>query len=369
MKTINKYGSKEMLVLSMFTVLFSILVSCHSEGDKQTVKPGESTKIQRVEVVVPKERSFNAELLITGTAMPNQKVMLHTMESGYVRVVHKDIGDLVYKGAVIVELDNPELYRMHEKLMAQVEAKKAVYERLKLTMEKTPDLTPKQVLEDAEAEYLSVRAELNAIEDRQGFLKVVAPFKGIISRRLVDHGALVQSGMSNTDATAIVEIQELDPIRLTIPLPETDADAVTKGMKVLVTFPGLPGESYEVKVSRTAGVLDFASKTMQVEIDIANPDGKIKPGMYAKVIMQISSLEDVLSLPVTAQVMYEDEFFVLVVKENRVERIPLRKGLFNKDFFEVLNPEIGAESQVIIQGKGLVKPGHIVDAVLKNDSL
>jgi len=58
-----------------------------------------------------------------------------------------------------------------------------------------------------------------------------------------------------------------------------------------------------------------------------------------------------------------------VVKDNRVERIPLRKGLSNKDFFEVLNPEIGVESQVIIQGKGLVKPGHIVEAVLKNDTL
>ena len=365
----NKYRSKHTLTLSMFAILLSILVSCQSEGEEQIDNPGEneSAKIQRVEVVVPKERSFSAEILITGTAMPNQRVMLHTMESGYVRVVHKNIGDMVQKGGVIAELDNPELYRKHEKLTAQVEAKKAIYERLKSTMEKTPDLTPRQVLEDAEAEYISVSAELNAIKDRQGFLKVVAPFKGIITKRLVDQGAMVQSGLSNTDATAIVEIQELDPIRLTIPLPETDADAVKKGMEATITFPELPGESYQAEVSRTAGALDFASKTMQVEIDIANPDGRIKPGMYAKVIMQISSRENVLSLPITAQFMYQDELFVFVVKDNMVERIPLRKGLFNKDFFEVLNPEIGAESQVIIQGKGLVKPGHIVEAVLKSE--
>lgn len=369
MKTINKFRSKNISAISLFAVLLSILTSCQSEGEEQTDGPVENVKIQRVEVIKPKERSFNSELLITGTAMPNQRVMLHSMESGYVRVVYKDIGDIVQKGTVIVELDNPELYRKHEKLAAQVEAKKAIYERLKMTMEKTPDLTPKQVLEIAEAEYLSVSAELNAIKDRQGFLRVVAPFKGIITRRLVDHGSMVQSGISNTDATAIVEIQELDPIRLTIPLPETDADAVKKGMKVIVTFPELPGDSYEVEVSRTAGVLDFASKTMQVEIDIANPDGRIKPGMYAKVVMQISSRDNVLSLPVTAQFMYEDEFFVYVVKDDRVERISLRKGLSNKDFFEVLNPEIGVESQVIIQGKGLVKPGHIVEAVLKNDAL
>ena len=212
-------------------------------------------------------------------------------------------------------------------------------------------------------------AELGAVEDRQGFLKVKAPFKGTITKRFVDIGALVQSGLTEDNPQGIVEIQEVDPIRVRIPLPEADAVAVTKGMEVLVTFPELPGDPYKVVVTRMAGALDFASKTMQIEIDIPNSDGKIKTGMYAKAVMQIISRENVLSLPVTAQFLYQDEPFVFVVKNNKVERIPLRKGLSNKDFFEVLNSVIDAESLVITQGKGLVKHGQVVDPILKNDTL
>ncbi len=108
-----------------------------------------------------------------------------------------------------------------------------------------------------------------------------------------------------------------------------------------------------------------ASKTMQVEIDIDNPSGFIKPGMYAKALMQISRRESVLSLPVTAQWIFQNQPFVLVVKNDKVERIPLRKGLSNKDYVEVLKPEITESSLVIVQGKGLVQPGQIVKPVLK----
>ena len=205
----------------------------------------------------------------------------------------------------------------------------------------------------------------SAVNDRQSFLRVTAPFNGVITKRLVDNGTLVQSGITNTNATAIVEIQEIDPIRLTIPLPESDASSIKEGMKAQVTFPELAGEPYTAKISRTANALDFSSKTMQVEIDLKNTEWKIKPGMYAKVQIKTSSRENVLSLPITAQILFEDEPFVLLVKENIVERVRIRKGLENKDYFEVLNAEIGEEAKVIIQGKGLVKPGQKVTAIEK----
>lgn len=324
-----------------------------------------NNKIQSVEVVKPQQRSFVAEVLITGTARPNQKVTIYTMESGYVQNIFMDIGDTVRKGEVIAELANPELVRQYEQNKAQLKAKKSIYERLESIHEKTPAITPLQLVEDAEAEYFSVEASLNAIKDRMNFLSVKAPFAGIIAKRFVDHGALVQSGLTEDNPQGIAELQEISPIRLTVPLPESDATAIEKGMDVTVTFPELPGESFQAKVSRTAGALEPASKTMQIEIDIDNPNGFIKPGMYAKALMQISRRESVLSLPVTAQWIFQNQLFVLIVKDDKVERVPLRKGLSNKDYFEVLNPEITESSLVIVQGKGLVQPGQIVKPVLK----
>lgn len=347
-----------------------IMASCgtdQSNNNPATTSVSGNSKTQSVEVVKPQQRSFIAEVLITGTAMPNQKVTLYAMESGYVEAVYKDIGDMVRKGEVIAELKNPEVVRLYEEKKAQLEAKQSVYERLKATREETPALTPLQMVEDAKAEYLSVQAGLKAVEDRLGFLQVKAPFTGKITKRMVDHGALVQSGLTNQNAQGLFELQEVSPIRLTVPLPESDIAAIKEGMEVTVTFPELPGESFKAKVSRTAGALDPASKTMQVEIDIDNPKGFIKPGMYAKALMQISSRERVLSLPVTAQVIYQNQTFVLVVNDGKVERVPLRKGLSNKDYFEVLNPEITGSSMIIVQGKGLVQPGQIVQPVFKNE--
>lgn len=364
-----KMIKQKYIIISLLAALL-FMASCsrgQQNGSSSTTDAiSENSKIQSVEVVKPQKRSFIAEILITGTARPNQKVTLYAMESGYVQNIFMDIGDMVSKGEVVAELANPELVRQYEQKKAQLKAKKSIYERLESIHEKTPAITPLQLVEDAEAEYFSVKASLNAIKDRMNFLSIKAPFAGRITKRLVDHGALVQSGLTEDNPQGIVELQEISPIRLTIPLPESDVTAIEKGMDVMVTFPELPGESFQAKVSRTAGALDPASKTMQVEIDIDNTNGFIKPGMYAKVLMQISRRDSVLSLPVTAQWIFQDLPFVLVVKDDKVERVPLRKGLSNKDYFEVLNPEITESSLVIVQGKGLVRPGQIVKPVLKN---
>jgi RND family efflux transporter, MFP subunit len=351
-------------------LVVSVFMSSCNRGQQNGNGPtadgvSENNKIQSVEVAKPQKRSFIAEVLITGTARPSQKVTLYAMESGYVQNIVIDIGDMVSKGEVVAVLANPELVRQHEQKKAQLKAKKSIYERLESIHERTPAITPLQLVEDAEAEFFSVEAGLNALKDRMNFLSVKAPFAGKITKRLVDHGALVQSGLTEDNPQGIVELQEISPIRLTIPLPESDVTAIETGMDVTVTFPELPGESFQAKISRTAGALDPASKTMQVEIDIDNPNGLIKPGMYAKALMQISRRESVLSLPVTAQWIFQNQPFVLIVKNGKVERVPLRKGLSNKDYFEVLNPEIIESSLVIVQGKGLVQPGQIVKPVLK----
>lgn len=364
MRTIrHKYIAVSLIAVSL------LILSCSKEdqsgGGQITDAVLENDKIQSVEVVKPLKRSFISEVLITGTARPNQKVTIYAMESGYVQNIFVDIGDAVRKDEVIAELANPELVRQYEKKKAQLKAKQSIYERLKSIHEKTPSITPLQLVEEAEAGYISVEADLNAIKDRMNFLAVKAPFTGRITRRFVDHGALVQSGLTEDSPQGIVELQEFNPIRLTVPLPESDIAAIDKDMDVTVTFPELPGESFKAKVSRTAGALDPASKTMQVEIDIDNHDGFIRPGMYAKAIMEISSRESVLSLPVTAQWIFQNQPFVLIVNGHKVQRIPLRKGLADKDYFEALNPEITENSLVIVQGKGLVQPGQTVRPVLK----
>lgn len=349
--------------------VLTCLLSCQSKktATNKSAEEQQSSKVQTVGVIHPTHQDFTAEVTIAGTANPYQKVMLHAQEKGYVKSVKKDIGDNVKKGEVLAILDNPELYRQKEKLEAQLQAKKSVYDRLNSIQAKTPALTTLQQVEDAKADYESAKAELDAVEDRISFLAVKAPFNGIITKRLLDNGALVQSGLSNPGASAIYEVQQTNPIRLTIPLPEVDATTIKKGMTATVTFPSLPGKAFQGKVSRTADALDPESGTMQTEIDIPNANGEINPGIYAYVTIRISSRDSVLSLPVNVKIFYQDAPFLLIVKNKQVKRIPLKEGLFNKDYFEVLNPDINAGSKVIVEGKNLVQPGDIVEPILKTE--
>ena len=350
-------------------ILFCL--SCRNEMppvNAPVKKAATVTRTTSVEVVNPQSRSFSAETIITGTTRANRKVKLHAMASGFLKNIYKDIGDYVKKGETVAILENPDLANQEERLQVDMESKRKTYQRLKSIQEKTPALITIQQVEDTEAAYRLAEAELNYLKNQTAFLTVRAPFGGRVTKRFLDEGALVQSGLSDSDAMPLVEIQQTNPLRLVLPMPEADIGGIKTGMKANVSFPELPGKSINAKINRISNALDPASKTMDVEIDLQNPNGKIKPGMYAKVNLGLGSRADVLSLPATAQVIFQKNFFLYVVdKNNIVERVPLRKGLANKDFFEVLNSEINAESKVVVQGKNLIKPGQEVEAIFNEN--
>ncbi|MFT6021633.1 MAG: RND family efflux transporter MFP subunit [Saprospiraceae bacterium] len=392
-----------------FLLLCGWLSGCNSP-DKQAM--GNATqpsakKVQTVEVVHPDNRSFTAEVLITGSAEPNQSVTVYAMESGVLMSIRKDIGDKVKKGEVIALLENPMIAEMVARATSELAVSRAniktaeaelsaakakegglssIAKRLGDVQAKTPQLVNIMDVETAQANAIEAKAmveskkaflvaqqemiralevSLATAKKRQSYLSIRAPFSGTVSKRYVDNGSLLQNGLNQSNPKAIVEIQDTNPIRLTLPVPESDAVAIKKGMDVSLSFPELSGESYKAKISRSSNSLDPMSRTMQVEIDLDNSNGKIITGMYAKVLMQVGSRSNILSLPIMSKVRYKNEDYVLVVENNIVKRIPLKTGLSDKDYFEVLNSDITKESQIIINGKGLVNPGQEVKAILK----
>ena len=357
-------------ILSILCLLF-IAFGCNSstekEGNSEVVESifQEEINTSSVEVVQPSYHSFISRTMITGVAKAYRKVMVHPMESGYVQSIGKDIGDLVYANDAIAVLYNPELLRDAEKLKAELIAKKAIYERLNSIQENTPSLSPIQQLEAAEAAYLSTQADLSAINDRISLLTVKAPFTGRITKKMVNVGDLVQSGINSSGTKPLVELQQTHPIRLTVTVPESDASFIKVGLLSQINFPELPDGNYSEKVTRTAKALEASSKTMLVEIDIPNKSEAILPGMYAKVTMELSSRENVLSLPSKTKTMIDDAPHILVVNNGVVEKIALEIGLENANYYEVLNSNINDSTLVISRGKSLVKTGNKVYPVLK----
>ena len=347
-----------------------IMTSCGGEQNSAQTAAAQQTdeasaKAVTVEVVHPRARDFTSTVSVVGSAAPNQVVQLHAMESGFVTSIRKDIGDIVREGERIARLKNPELQRQYQKQKALMEAQKSIYTRLEGIADKTPALTTLDQVERAKADYQSVLAEYQATQDRLSFLSVNAPFDGIITQRFIDKGALVNSGLQKSNAPVLFEVMELATIRVQVPLPESDVHAVDVGTEARVVFPELPGKSYQAEVSRMAQALNPKSKTMELEIDLPNPDFVIKPGMYARVSMQVKSSDGVRSVPQPALVAQDDDFYLYTVENGIVKRMSIRRGLENKDYFEVLNATITDSTQVITRGKNLVKPGMKVNAIQK----
>jgi RND family efflux transporter MFP subunit len=344
-------------------LLTFVFFSCSDTENKQSEDSQTDAKITTVKVANPQQRSFTSALHIIGNALPNKQVNIHAMEGGFLSELNKDIGARVNKGDVLAVLNNPELARELEINKVAKEVAEANYLRFKKVIEKTPELTTLQEFEKAEATFLMANAKYKATINRDSLLSIRAPFSGIITERNVELGELIQSGINNSNAQPLFEMMDIETIRLTIALPETEVDNISKGMMASITFTELPGEEFTTKVSRMANVIHNRTKTMEVQLDIPNRNGKIKAGMYANVEIQLQSSGDKISLPNEALIAIKSEFFILQVKNGVVYKVHIKKGLTNTKFFEVLSNEVNENSQIIVEGKAMVKTGMQVKVI------
>ena len=345
------------------TLLTFLLLSCSDSKNQQSEKTIHNKKNSNVKVENPQQRSFTSTLHIIGNALPNKQVNIHAMEGGFLSDLKKDIGDKVQKGDVLAVLNNPELTRELEINKVAKQVAEANYLRFKKVIAKTPELTTLQEFEKVEATYLMSNAKYKATANRDSLLSIRAPFSGVITARNVELGALIQSGINNSNAADLFELMDMETIRLTIALPETEVDNISKGMQAVISFTELPGEQFSAQVTRMTNAIGNRTKTMQVQLDIPNRNRKIKAGMYANVEIQLQSTGDKISLPNEALIAVKSEFFVLQVKDGIVKRTLIKKGLSNIQFFEVLSNEINENSKVIVEGKAMVKAGMKVKVV------
>ncbi|MBI2968741.1 MAG: efflux RND transporter periplasmic adaptor subunit [Bacteroidetes bacterium] len=359
-KSQNKMKLNQTLIpIAIGIPLVMLLASCGNKREEQQTKTA-SRNVPTVLVGNPQTHQFNSSLQISGTAKPNQQVKLFAMTSGMLREINVDIGDFVKQGETLATLDNPELIQQKAKAEADLNGKKSIYDRLKSVYDKTPQLTTIAEVEKAQAEFESAKAILSGLQSQINFLQIQSPFSGVIVNRFFDKGATIQSGLNNSNAMPLFEIQDLQPIRLTIDIPETDAVLIDKNTKTEITFPELPNGKYTAAVSRIAYGLDENTKTMKVEIDLPNTDLKIRSGMYAKVEIKRSGHKDVLSVPNEAIGNVKGQSFIYVVNDGKVKKIEVKAGIRDDKFSELLNVEIKSTDKIVVQGKEFCSDGATV---------
>lgn len=398
MKRYHKFIIAFLITIVIISLL--LIKGCGGEDAQKTTTQTESRNIPAVLVASPQQHAFNASLQLTGTAKPNQSVKLFAMTSGYLKQLRADIGSFVKEGQVLAVLENPDLYREKERIQAElneksalyfrlknnreqtmvgadIKAKKALYDRLKSIYEKTPQLTSIADVEKAEADYKrasaqatdeldinastyqAANAKLKNINMQISYLWIKAPFSGVITNRFADKGALIQNGLNNNSSMPLFELQDLQPIRLQVDIPETDVVLINNSTMTQITFPELPNSRYSATVSRVAYSVD-ETKTMKVEIDLPNKDLKIRPGMYAKVDIQRSGHKEALSVPNEAVGNIKGQSFIYVVQNGKAKKADVKTGIRDEKYTELLDAPLKKTDMVIVQGKELVSDGAVI---------
>jgi RND family efflux transporter MFP subunit len=272
-----------------------------------------------------KEGPAQMRLVVPGTIQAYYATDLYAKDSGYISQIHADIGDQVKKNQVMAVIDDPELQQQLLRSRAAVQQAAASLEVAKrrltglqadrtlqqATLKRSEQLfagkavTGQQLDEQrakegvsaanlgvgqaevvlAEANLQAANADLQRLLALVEYTKIVAPFDGVITRRLINVGDLVQAATSTRPATPLFTCQEIDVVRVFADVPETNAAAIRPGWTAEVQLYGPTGQTVRNTVTRIASALDPTTRTMRIEIDLRNPDGSLLPGMYAQVTL------------------------------------------------------------------------------------
>jgi membrane fusion protein, multidrug efflux system len=333
----------------------------------------------KIAMVKVESRSLSRTVPLTAELTPFLQTDVEARVPGYVEKVLVDRGSKVRRGQLLVILSAPEMgsqtsaseASLHQAEADVAQAKAAAagatstYERL-LEAAKTPgavagnELIQAQkqkeateaVVQAREASVKAAASQLSSTREMQAYLRVLAPFDGIITERLVHPGMMVATGSHQ----ALLRLQQTSHLRLVVPVPETYVGNLTRGKQVNFHVPAHPGKSYSGKIARIPESLDGQSRSMMVELDVLNTDGALAPGMYPTVDWPVSSGDNLLFVPSTSVVTTTARTFVITSVNGRAHWLNVRKGPASGEQVS-LRGELKAGELVVKQATDEIREG------------
>jgi len=318
--------------------------------------------IPRVEVVPVVSRNLSIIDRLPAELTPWQQVAIYPKVQGFVQEIPVDRGSIVRKGQLLARLSAPELLAQTAQAQATMAGDEATYRRLVKASE-TPGATSKNQVELAEQAYLADSERVRSIKALASYLTITAPFDGIITERNVHPGALV-GPPSEPLATAVplLRLQQVSHLRLVVPVPQADADAVDEGAQVKFQVRAWPGRYFTAIVSRISHSVDPATRTMPVEADYYQQQSLLDPGMFVEVLWPVRESIPSLFVPSSALVQTATRTFVDLVEQGRIKQIAVQPIHTMGELLQVFG-DLHAGDQVLLKGSQDMTDGEQVTAV------
>jgi RND family efflux transporter MFP subunit len=327
--------------------------------------PSEASKPAAPPVIVhvtqPKRGPITRSVTLPAVIRADQHVTLYAKVAGYLKSINVDRGDAVKKGDVLGEVEAPELLADQAKYQAEVEVTQTEYRRLTEAQKQAPDLIVPLTVDTARGRYEMALASLKRNDTLLGYTKIIAPFSGTITKRWVDVGALIPAATASSapQNAAVVTLMDNSKVRIELAVPAPEAPLVKKELEAEVRVDELPGKVFKGRITRFAGALDDATRTMASEIELSNPTRELRAGMFATVKLSIDHKADALLVPVEALVVEKVATSVFTLVDGRAKKVPVKVGFQDGKSVEILDEWTGNET-VIVPGKLTLTDGQPV---------
>jgi len=370
----NPAGRAKLLIGAALLVLITAgavtFLNRKSETDA-LAKETEAVSVPTVAVVQPQAEPGNDELVLPGNLQAFIESPIFARTNGYLLRWYKDIGSKIQKGELLAAIDTPEVDQELSQARASREQIKAALGLAKISADRWANLLKSDSVSQQEADqqasgYQQALANLAAgdanvrrLEELESFKNVYAPFSGVLTRRNVDPGALINSG-AQAAGKELFDMARVDPLRVYVSVPQAYAPNIKVGMKANVTLQEFPGQKFLGAVVRTAEAIDPATRTLYTEVDVPNKEGKLLPGSFGQVHFATGYSVPRITIPVNAMLFRAQGPQVAVVdKDSKVHLRPISIG---RDFGATLEILGGLEvsDQIIINPSDSLEEGQKV---------
>jgi len=363
-----------------------MVAGCRGNTPAQTADKTAPAAPPTVEVVKVVEQPLNVTLSLPGELTPYQTVALYSRVTGFVKTIAVDRVSRVRAGQQLAVLEAPELVAQKSEaqsklqsaeaqlaaIRAKADASASTYEKLKaasatpgvvagndvVLAQKTVEADQSQIAA-ATQNVEAARQALKSVSDMEGYLRITAPFSGVVSERNVHRGALVGPTGGPGTAMPIVRIVESNRLRLVIPVPEAYTAGLTNGTSLTFTVTAYPGQTFTGTVSRISQSVDVATRTMAVELDVNNADGRLAPGTFCQVKWPVHRTAPSLLVPNGSVASTTGRTFVIRVRGGRTEWVDVKTGLTSGPLVEVFG-DLKPGDDIATRGTDELKAGASV---------
>ena len=343
----NQYRHNFLWCTIIVAVLCVTVAGCSSGSGT----PAEKTTVSAVatasiETITLKKGALPEQVKLPAQLAAFEEVSIFPKVNGYVKDVFVDVGSTVYKGQLLMTLDAPELQQAttqarerYARAKLDYTISEENYQRMQQAARTPGAVSPMNLASlkaKADADSALCNAENAAWQEQQailGYLKVTAPFDGVISERNVHPGALVSAEVH--DSHPMLDLREIDHLRLQVDIPEGIAAGLQNKDTITFYLSAYPGRKMLGHISRKSQLVNSQFRAERMELDVTNHDGKLAPGMYADVFLDSKGNTDGYTVPRTAVVTSTERKYVIAVRDGRTVRVDVATGNESADQVEI----------------------------------